>query len=92
MGIEPLRFGENLMTFEETTNHLNRHPSITFAFDCYYRLSRGKKKKTFLDDEREIRREEKNPNKRERVIKKMGTVRSSTHYQHFLRKSFSFPE
>jgi len=43
--IEPLRFGENLTTFEETTNHLNRHSSITFAFDCCYRLSRDKIKK-----------------------------------------------
>ncbi len=46
------------MTFEETTNHLNRHPSITFAFDCCYRLSRGKKK-TLLDDERENEEKQK---------------------------------
>lgn len=51
--IEPLRFGAILMTFEESTNHLNRHPSITFAFDGCYRLSRGTEK-ALLDDEREI--------------------------------------
>ena len=65
MRIEPLRFDGNLMTFEESTNHLNRHPSITFAFDCYYRLSRGKKRRrrrrrqSLLDDERETRSRKK---------------------------------
>ncbi len=53
------------MTFEETTNHLNRHPSITFAFDCCYRLSRGKKK-TLLDDERENKKQKKKTRERER--------------------------
>lgn len=72
------------MTFEENTNHLNRHPSITFAFDCYYRLSRGKKK-TLLDDEREMRRRRK----RIRVMKKMSTARSSTHtLSAILKKKF----
>lgn len=92
------------MTFEQNTNHLNRHPNITFAFNYCNRLSRSKKKETPLSDEREIRgkkretkrreteKEREKEKRREMLMKKMGTVRSSTHHYHFSRKSFSFPE
>lgn len=51
----------DVMSFEESTNHLNRHPNITFAFDRHYRLSRSKTpclvEKQDDEDEREREKE-----------------------------------
>ena len=90
----------NVMSFEESTNHLNRHPNITFAFDRHYRLSRGKNvlRRREKQDERESTRERKSRKKKcwwrewwqHRSMKNRHTVRSSTYDENCQRKSFHF--